>query len=153
MDNFEDGLVDTMRSLRAELAALQARKSLSTSEDQISPYSMILPSSSPITSDYGWRWHPILRESRRHEGVDFDAPYNAPVWAAHSGMSFKRLPIQQRVRTLHSHQTMGTASQLFTLTSTVDKCVQVRGFNRANSSAKLVPLVFQLVHIYISKFV
>lgn len=85
MDSFEDGLVDTMRSLRAELAALQARK-IFYAEDQISPYSMILPSSSPITSGYGWRWHPILRESRRHEGVDFDAPYNAPVWAAHSGI-------------------------------------------------------------------
>ena len=85
MDNFEEGLVDTVRSLRAELAALQARK-VFYSKDQISPFSMILPSSSPITSGYGWRWHPILRESRRHEGVDFDAPYNAPVWAAHSGV-------------------------------------------------------------------
>ena len=85
MDNFEEGLVDTVRALRAELAALQARK-VFYSKDQISPFSMILPSSSPITSGYGWRWHPILRESRRHEGVDFDAPYNAPVWAAHSGV-------------------------------------------------------------------
>ena len=85
MDNFEEGLVDTVRALRAELAAIQARK-VFYSKDQISPFSMILPSSSPITSGYGWRWHPILRESRRHEGVDFDAPYNAPVWAAHSGV-------------------------------------------------------------------
>ena len=85
MDNFEEGLVDTVRALRAELAALQARK-VFYSQDQISPYSMILPSSSPITSGYGWRRHPILRQSRRHEGVDFDAPYNAPVWAAHSGV-------------------------------------------------------------------
>ena len=85
MDNFEEGLVDTVRALRAELAAIQARK-VFYSENQISPFSMILPSSSPITSGYGWRWHPILRESRRHEGVDFDAPYNAPVWAAHSGV-------------------------------------------------------------------
>jgi len=85
IDNFEEGLVHTIRALRAELAALQARK-VFYSEDQISPYSMILPSSSPITSGYGWRWHPILRQSRRHEGVDFDATYNDPVWAAHSGV-------------------------------------------------------------------
>jgi murein DD-endopeptidase MepM/ murein hydrolase activator NlpD len=85
IDNFEEGLIHTIRALRAELAALQARK-VFYSEDQISPYSMILPSSSPITSGYGWRWHPILRQSRRHEGVDFDATYNDPVWAAHSGV-------------------------------------------------------------------
>ncbi len=85
MDDVEEGLVDTIRALRAELAALQARK-VFYSQDQISPYSMILPSSSPITSGYGWRWHPILRQSRRHEGVDFDATYNDPVWAAHSGV-------------------------------------------------------------------
>lgn len=38
-----------------------------------------------ITSDYGWRFHPILKEYRMHTGVDLAAPKGAPVVAADSG--------------------------------------------------------------------
>lgn len=39
----------------------------------------------PITSPYGWRIHPISGERSFHSGVDFGAPYGAPVAAQHAG--------------------------------------------------------------------
>lgn len=39
----------------------------------------------PITSPFGWRIHPISGERSFHSGVDFGAPYGAPVAAQHAG--------------------------------------------------------------------
>ncbi len=46
---------------------------------------MLLPTSGPITSNFGWRVHPILGTSRFHAGTDFGAPYGSPILAADSG--------------------------------------------------------------------
>ena len=43
------------------------------------------PVSAPITSGYGWRFHPILGYRRLHAGTDFGAPCGTPVKAAASG--------------------------------------------------------------------
>lgn len=40
---------------------------------------------SVIASPFGWRKHPILKIGRIHEGIDFDAPYGAEVYASGSG--------------------------------------------------------------------
>ena len=35
---------------------------------------------------FGWRIHPILRDRRFHEGVDYAAPFGSPIVAAADGM-------------------------------------------------------------------
>ncbi len=44
------------------------------------------PVSGPVTSSYGMRFHPILRYSKLHTGVDFGASYGASIRAAASGV-------------------------------------------------------------------
>jgi len=44
---------------------------------------------SSIGSNFGTRKHPILNVSRLHEGVDFDTPYGANVYAAGTGIVTK----------------------------------------------------------------
>lgn len=39
-----------------------------------------------ITSNYGWRWHPILRRRAMHKGVDYGAPRHTPIRAAADGV-------------------------------------------------------------------
>jgi murein DD-endopeptidase MepM/ murein hydrolase activator NlpD len=40
----------------------------------------------PITSGFGWRYHPILHYSRMHTGVDFGASYGTRIHAAADGI-------------------------------------------------------------------
>lgn len=42
-------------------------------------------SSMTITSEYGWRIHPIFGTSRYHSGIDIGADYGDPIWAAAGG--------------------------------------------------------------------
>jgi murein DD-endopeptidase MepM/ murein hydrolase activator NlpD len=44
-----------------------------------------MPVQGRMTSPYGYRIHPILRYRRLHTGIDFGAPYGAPIVAAASG--------------------------------------------------------------------
>lgn len=44
------------------------------------------PSSGRITSGFGSRFHPILKRTRMHTGVDFGAPSGSPIKAAGSGV-------------------------------------------------------------------
>ena len=85
MEEFDAELGDAIRGLRAELVAIEARD-LEWDPDDITPETIILPSSASITSGWGRRWHPILRKMRMHHGTDFDADRGAPVWAAHQGV-------------------------------------------------------------------
>jgi len=47
--------------------------------------SFVRPADGPVTSGYGPRFHPILRRSRMHTGVDIGAGYGASIRAAASG--------------------------------------------------------------------
>lgn len=47
---------------------------------------MASPTSGRITSGYGYRRHPILGYKKMHAGIDFGAPYGAPIYAATDGI-------------------------------------------------------------------
>ncbi|MBR3051746.1 MAG: peptidoglycan DD-metalloendopeptidase family protein [Selenomonadaceae bacterium] len=47
---------------------------------------MIWPVSGPITSEFGWRTHPIFGSARFHSGLDIGADYGVPICAAASGV-------------------------------------------------------------------
>ena len=86
MEESETELDSAIRSLRAELAAINAREK-EWEPEEILPETIILPSSAPITSGWGRRWHPILKTMRMHYGADFDGERGSPVWAAHQGVA------------------------------------------------------------------
>ena len=46
---------------------------------------MIWPISGPITSEFGWRTHPIFGTARFHGGLDIGGDYGMPIYAAASG--------------------------------------------------------------------
>ncbi|NJM65223.1 MAG: peptidoglycan DD-metalloendopeptidase family protein [Acaryochloris sp. RU_4_1] len=46
---------------------------------------MVTPVNGPITSNFGYRQHPILGSSRFHAGTDFGVPQGTPILAADSG--------------------------------------------------------------------
>ncbi len=45
----------------------------------------VWPLSGPITSEYGWRTHPIFGTQRYHSGLDIGGDYGLPIVAAASG--------------------------------------------------------------------
>lgn len=47
---------------------------------------MIWPISGPITSEFGWRTHPIFGSARFHSGLDIGGDYGMPIHAAASGI-------------------------------------------------------------------
>lgn len=47
---------------------------------------MIWPISGPITSEFGWRTHPIFGNARFHSGIDIGGDYGMPIHAAQSGI-------------------------------------------------------------------
>ena len=47
--------------------------------------SMIWPVGGTITSEYGWRTHPITGTRKYHSGIDIGADYGTPIAAASSG--------------------------------------------------------------------
>jgi murein DD-endopeptidase MepM/ murein hydrolase activator NlpD len=46
---------------------------------------LMAPVAGRITSGFGYRYHPILHFPRLHAGIDFGAPYGAPIAAAADG--------------------------------------------------------------------
>ena len=46
---------------------------------------MIWPISGPITSEFGWRTHPIFGTARFHSGLDIGGDYGMPIYASASG--------------------------------------------------------------------
>lgn len=47
---------------------------------------MIFPISGPITSEFGWRTHPIFGNQRFHSGLDIGGDYGMPIHAAQGGI-------------------------------------------------------------------
>lgn len=51
----------------------------------VTKYRLPVASSVPVTSEYGWRIHPILGNRKFHAGIDFGAAYGQPIYAAAGG--------------------------------------------------------------------
>lgn len=47
---------------------------------------MIVPLKGEVTSGFGWRYHPLLKEERFHYGIDIAAPEGTQVCAAAGGL-------------------------------------------------------------------
>jgi murein DD-endopeptidase MepM/ murein hydrolase activator NlpD len=101
--NQKQGLVDEseenaarMRALAEELEAESARIAAELREQQTAGegvYNGVMawpvPSSTRITSPFGWRVHPIFGSRRFHSGIDIGAPSGADVVASGSGVVLK----------------------------------------------------------------
>jgi murein DD-endopeptidase MepM/ murein hydrolase activator NlpD len=78
---------------QAELAALQQTSKqiraiiydIQVGERRASSFHAARPVPGAITSPFGTRFDPVLHEWRTHTGVDFHAPYGAPIHAAAPG--------------------------------------------------------------------
>ncbi|NQV72743.1 M23 family metallopeptidase [bacterium] len=55
-------------------------------EIQLAEMPAILPVNGRITSGYGSRFHPVLKITRPHPGLDFHAPVGTPVYATGDGV-------------------------------------------------------------------
>ncbi|MDI6799392.1 MAG: peptidoglycan DD-metalloendopeptidase family protein [Actinomycetota bacterium] len=67
-----------------ELAAyIRSLESGEGPEAPIGPFKW--PTTGPITSGFGMRFHPILKVYRMHTGIDIGAPYGQPILSAQSG--------------------------------------------------------------------
>jgi murein DD-endopeptidase MepM/ murein hydrolase activator NlpD len=77
--------------LAAHLRALARARALEAARSHVSiarssTARFIWPTNGPLTSNYGWRMHPIFHEMRFHAGIDIGAGYGASVWAADDGV-------------------------------------------------------------------
>jgi len=78
----------------ARQAQIEAQGSYETSDDgtyqayipATNSGAMIWPLSGPITSEFGWRNHPIFGGQRFHSGLDIGGDYGLPILAAQAGV-------------------------------------------------------------------
>lgn len=93
----KDKLLDKMKYDKAtserayeelRAASRQVEQMIHQSQYTVTPSGsggMIWPVSGTITSEFGWRVHPITGDSRFHSGLDIAADYGTPIRAAASG--------------------------------------------------------------------
>lgn len=81
-----DELEQESSALATQIRAYQATRR--RSGKAVTPWlgSFAKPAGGPITSPFGVRFHPILRERRMHMGVDIGARYGTPIVAAAPGV-------------------------------------------------------------------
>lgn len=78
----EDELLQQSNQLQSVIRDLQAKSTLKYSGGKLA---WPVPSSSIITSPFGMRYHPILKQYRMHTGIDIAADYGAAIVAAADG--------------------------------------------------------------------
>lgn len=79
---------DTLEVLEAQVMAEKKRLQELNQPQQTYDGGAFLwpcPSCKTITSEFGWRPHPILHYDRFHNGIDIGAKYGAPILAAYDG--------------------------------------------------------------------
>lgn len=64
---------------------IQSMLSHNTSTENALGTSFLWPVRGKVTSNFGWRVHPIFKSRTFHSGLDIAAPFNTPVKASNSG--------------------------------------------------------------------
>ncbi|MDI7247646.1 MAG: peptidoglycan DD-metalloendopeptidase family protein [Bacillota bacterium] len=81
-----DELEEMSRELERAIRELQAREAKAGRSLPRWNGKLIMPVNGKISSDFGMRFHPILRTSRFHSGIDIAVPSGTPVLAAADGV-------------------------------------------------------------------
>ena len=68
-----------------EVASMIRRSNMTYSGAPAGAGGMIWPLDGPVTSEFGWRTHPIFGTARFHSGLDIGGDYGLPIYAAASG--------------------------------------------------------------------
>ena len=79
------GAPGATKVLREPAPKKQARFPRKTGEMLLSTQDNLMPVNGRITSNYGWRQHPIHGDLRHHNGVDIAVPVGTPVKAIAAG--------------------------------------------------------------------
>ncbi|MDX1976682.1 MAG: peptidoglycan DD-metalloendopeptidase family protein [Pseudanabaenaceae cyanobacterium bins.68] len=86
LEDAEDRLAQDSKQLtQLILAKLELNSNQPSQSLQLGSGQMIFPVIAPVTSNYGWRVHPILGTQKFHAGIDFGADYGTTIYAAARG--------------------------------------------------------------------
>lgn len=86
--NTSERMYEEIMAASQEVANMIRRSQMSSAGYSGAPAGaggMIWPISGPITSEFGWRTHPIFGTARFHSGLDIGGDYGMPIYAAASG--------------------------------------------------------------------
>lgn len=72
-------------NIQALIGSAKAKATTVTISRPPSSYGFQWPVNGPITSDYGYRIHPVYGTRKLHSGIDISAPYATPITAAADG--------------------------------------------------------------------
>lgn len=76
---------DELMAASRQVALMLQRSSMANMPAVSGDGSMIWPVGGTVTSDFGWRTHPISGKQKFHSGIDIGADYGVPIAAAQSG--------------------------------------------------------------------
>lgn len=88
IQNSQSALEEQLKEIEAEEQAVRKQiANLASGNTTYSGGAMLWPAPSCyiVTSDFGWRFHPVLKYEKLHTGIDIGAGYGAKIIAAQSG--------------------------------------------------------------------
>jgi len=81
------GWIESQQLVKSLQSALQHQTQSSDDNKTFSSGRFVFPTAggTPVTSEFGWRTHPITGDRKFHNGIDFGASMGTPIYAADSG--------------------------------------------------------------------